>query len=113
MRKFLRRRLADPVLALLKQGLTPEKLALSLALGAILGVFPVLGATTALCLGAGLAFRLSHPALQIANLAVYPLQIPLILVFVRLEKVGRVRKPASASRGAKHAASDGGSVGEI
>ncbi len=84
MRGFLRRRVGDPVLLLLKQGLVPEKLALSLALGATLGLFPVLGATTALCLVAGLALRLSHPALQLANYAVYPLQVPLILAFVRL-----------------------------
>ena len=84
MRGLLRRRLADPLLLLLKQGLTPETLALSLALGATLGLFPVVGATTALCVAAGVALRLSHPALQLANLVVYPLQLPLVLVFVRL-----------------------------
>ena len=36
-------RLWDPVLALLKQGLTPEEVALALAVGAGLGVFPVPG----------------------------------------------------------------------
>ena len=81
---FFARRLARPVLALLRQGITPEQLALSLAVGATLGVFPIIGATTLLCLGAGLALRLNQPALQIVNYAVYPLQIPLILVFVRL-----------------------------
>jgi len=100
MRGFLRRRLADPVLLLLRQGLTPEALALSLALGATLGLFPVLGATTALCVAAGLALRLSHPALQLANYAVYPLQVPLILVFVRLGErfAGATPMPFSVER---------------
>ena len=84
MRTLLRRRLVEPVRALLLQGLTPEKLALSLALGAVIGLFPVMGVTTALCVAVGAAFKLSHPALQIANYAMYPIQIPLILAFVRL-----------------------------
>jgi len=100
MRGFLRRRLVDPVVALLKQGLTPEMLALSLALGATFGLFPVIGATTVLCVAAGLALRLSHPALQIANYAVYPLQVPLVLVFVRLGErfVGASPMPLSVDR---------------
>src|SRR3981081_2804173 len=43
---FFYRRLVRPLLDLLRQGATPEKLALSVALGAMLGVFPMLGATT-------------------------------------------------------------------
>lgn len=84
MRSFLRRHLTDPLLLLLRQGLAPETLALSLALGVTLGLFPVLGLTTALCIAAGLVLRLSHPALQLANYVVYPLQVPLVLAFVRL-----------------------------
>ena len=83
-RGFWRRRVGDPVVSLLAQGLTPEKLALGLAAGLVLGVFPIVGATTALCLVAGFAFRLNHVALQLANYLAYPLQLPLILAFVRL-----------------------------
>jgi uncharacterized protein (DUF2062 family) len=81
---FFARRVARPVLGLLSQGITPEELALCITLGATLGVFPIIGATTLLCVGTGLALRLNQPALQIINYAVYPLQIPLVLVFVRL-----------------------------
>jgi hypothetical protein len=84
MRDFLRRYVMNPVLALLEQGLTPKKLALSLALGVVCGLFPVLGATTLLCVAFGFALRLSHAALQLANYLVYPLQVALILGFVRL-----------------------------
>jgi len=83
-RGFWRRRVGDPVFSLLAQGLTPEKLALGLATGLVLGLFPIVGVTTVLCLAAGFAFRLNHVALQLANHLAYPLQLPLILAFVRL-----------------------------
>jgi uncharacterized protein (DUF2062 family) len=80
----LRRRLTDYLLGLLEQGTSPESLALSLAVGACLGLFPILGVTTFLCLLVGGVFRLNHAALQIANYLVMPLQLVLILAFVRL-----------------------------
>ncbi len=84
MRLLFRRYVVAPVLTLLEQGLTPERLALSLALGVMCGLFPVLGATTLLCVAFGFGLRLSHAALQLANYLVYPAQVALILVFVRL-----------------------------
>ncbi|MGB2623873.1 MAG: DUF2062 domain-containing protein [Candidatus Acidiferrum sp.] len=81
---FLHRRIAMPIHDLLRQGVTPEKLALSLALGAALGVFPVLGTTTALCAVAALLLRLNLPAIQIVNFVVYPAQLALIIPFFRL-----------------------------
>jgi uncharacterized protein (DUF2062 family) len=70
--------------ALLGQGHTPEKVALSVALGITLGLFPIFGTTTLLCVAAAVALRLNHPAIQITNQLMYPLQIPLIIVFIRL-----------------------------
>jgi uncharacterized protein (DUF2062 family) len=81
---LLRRKLVRPIIDLLKQGVTPEKMALSLALGATLGIFPVLGSTTALCAIAALAFGLNLPAIQIVNYFVYPAQIALLIPFFRL-----------------------------
>jgi uncharacterized protein (DUF2062 family) len=81
---FFYRRLAQPVLDLLRQGVTPEKIALSLTLGVALGVFPVLGSTTALCALAALVLRLNLPTIQIVNYFVYPLQIALLIPFFRL-----------------------------
>ena len=40
--KFLRRKVIQPIIDLLKQGITPERIALTIALGVILGVTPVL-----------------------------------------------------------------------
>lgn len=77
---MLPRRIID----LLRQGVTPEKLALSLALGVVLGLFPVLGTTTALCAIAALVLRLNLPAIQLVNYVVYPAQIALLVPFFRL-----------------------------
>jgi uncharacterized protein (DUF2062 family) len=81
---FLYRRLVRPLLDLLRQGVSPGKIALSLAFGVTLGVFPVLGSTTALCALAAFALQLNLPAIQIVNYFVYPLQIALLIPFFRL-----------------------------
>jgi uncharacterized protein (DUF2062 family) len=73
-----------PILELLTQGITPEKIALSLAFGIMLGVFPVLGTTTLLCLIAALLFRLNVAAVQLVNFLVYPLWFALLIPFVRV-----------------------------
>jgi uncharacterized protein (DUF2062 family) len=87
---FFYRRLVRPILDLLRQGVTPEKMALSLALGGALGVFPALGCTTLLCLIAAIVLRLNLPAIQIVNYFVYPIQIALLVPFFRLgEKLFR------------------------
>ena len=77
------RRVADPVKALLLQGVTPERIALSMSVGAVVGVFPVLGTTTVLCTVVALACRLNLVAIQIVNWVVYPLQIALLIPFFR------------------------------
>lgn len=69
---------------LLSQGVSPEKIALTIALGAMLGVTPVLGSTTLLCTLAALLLRLNLPAIQLVNGAVYPLQLILLIPFCRL-----------------------------
>lgn len=68
----------------LTQGVTPQKIALSIALGLSLGVFPILGVTTVLCAIAGVRLKLNQPVIQVVNWLVYPLQLAFILVFVRI-----------------------------
>jgi uncharacterized protein (DUF2062 family) len=80
---FFKRRLVRPILDLLRQGVTPEKIALSVALGAALGVIPVLGWSTALCAISAIVLRLNLPAIQIVNYFVYPAQIALLVPFFR------------------------------
>jgi len=83
MRGFWRRRIAGPLRALLRQGLSPEGIALSLSVGVAVGLFPVIGLTTIPGLALGAALRLNLPAVQLANWLSYPLQLMLILPFVR------------------------------
>jgi len=80
---FFKRRLVQPILDLLRQGVTPEKIALSVALGAALGVFPALGWSTALCAIAAIVLRLNLPAIQLVNYFVYPAQIVFLVPFFR------------------------------
>jgi uncharacterized protein (DUF2062 family) len=76
--------LDGPLPASAKGRHTPEKIALSVALGITLGLFPIFGATTLLCVAAAVALRLSHPAIQVTNQLMYVVQIPLIVVFIRI-----------------------------
>ncbi len=69
---------------MLRQGLTPEKLALSLTLGLVIGCFPVVGVTTVLCAGVALLLRLNLPAIQVGNYLAFPLQFLLMIPFMRL-----------------------------
>ncbi len=80
---FWQRRVVTPIVSQLKQGITPEKIALTLALGAVLGIFPILGSTTILCAVAGLWLRLNQPVIQVVNYFMYPVQIALLLPFYR------------------------------
>jgi uncharacterized protein (DUF2062 family) len=82
--QWLQQKVVEPIINLLKQGITPERIALSIAVGVALGVFPVLGSTTVLCAVAALLLRLNLPAIQIVNWLVYPLQIVLLLPFIRM-----------------------------
>jgi uncharacterized protein (DUF2062 family) len=78
-----RRRVIAPILAQLRQGITPREIALTIALGLALGIFPILGSTTALCAVAALILRLNQPVIQLVNYLAYPLQLALLLPFYR------------------------------
>lgn len=68
----------------LRQGMSPRRLALTLALGFAVGCIPVVGVPTLLCAALALGLRLNLPAIQAANYAAMPLQLVLILPFARL-----------------------------
>jgi uncharacterized protein (DUF2062 family) len=72
------------IVSQLTQGFTPQKIALTIALGLNLGLFPILGTTTALCAIAGVWLKLNQPVIQLVNWLASPLQLAMILVFVRI-----------------------------
>ena len=78
------RHVIDPIAVQLTQGITPEKIALTLAVGSAFALFPILGTTTILCLIAGIMLRLNQPIIQIVNALCTPLHLPVIYGMVRL-----------------------------
>ena len=82
-RHWIRRRVIVPILELLRQGVTPEKLALSIAIGTVLGVSPILGMTTGLAFLICYLFGLNPVAMQLMNYVMYPFQILLLIPFIR------------------------------
>lgn len=79
-----RRWLVAPVKAQLSQGISVNRVSWTVALGFVLGVFPVMGTTSLVCLLVGWAFRLNQALLHVFKTVVYPLHLALILVFIRL-----------------------------
>lgn len=68
---------------LLLEGTTPQKLALTIAAGIILGLFPIVGATSLLCLGASFFLGLNKVFIQMVNYLVYPIQLVLFIPFIK------------------------------
>lgn len=73
----------ETIKALFVQGLAPHQIALALVTGALIGVLPMLGVTTLLCTAISVAFRVNFAAIQLANWIVYPLQLLLLIPFMR------------------------------
>ncbi len=73
-----------PILALLRMGATPRSLAWSIAAGVLIGINPVVGSTTLISLAVTFRFRLNMVATQIANHAMFPLELALLIPFIRL-----------------------------
>jgi uncharacterized protein (DUF2062 family) len=69
------------VKALFVEGMSLKKISLTIALGAVLGIFPVLGTSTILCTIVAFIFRLNFPSIQIVNYVVYPLQLIMLVPF--------------------------------
>jgi len=89
------RRLVEPLVALLRQGISPRRLALSTAIAIVVGNIPVLGVSTILCTFIALIFRLNLPAIQLVQAAMAPTQVLLLIPLVRLGE-WMLREPPQA-----------------
>jgi len=76
-----RKRLQQHVRLALTQGTQPEKIALSLAIGTLMGIIPLVWGSSVICVGIGWRWQLNHALLQASNYAAYPLQIVLFVPF--------------------------------
>ena len=77
-------RILDPLLKFLRQGTSPQGLALCVAIGVVVGNIPILGVSSLLCAAIALGLGLNLPAIQIVQAAMAPTQLLLIIPFVRL-----------------------------
>ena len=80
---LIRQKIRDPLILLLKQGINPHKLALSVTLGILIGIIPVPGITTVLCAFVVCFLRLNMIAIQLTNWLVYPLQFLFYIPFLK------------------------------
>ena len=79
-----RRWLVAPVVTQLTHGTSPDRIGWTIALGMVVGVFPIMGSTTLVCLLIGWLLGLNQPVLHVFRAVVYPLHLALILIFIRL-----------------------------
>ena len=77
-RNIFQRLVIDPIVAQLTQGLTPEKIALTIAIGSSIAMFPLLGTTTIICVIVGVFMKLNQPIIQAVNYACTPIHLPFI-----------------------------------
>jgi uncharacterized protein (DUF2062 family) len=84
IREFVRCRILRPLLRQLRGGVTPRRLAWSLALGMVIGINPSVGITTLLVVMLAWAFGLNQLASQIGSHAVAPLHLLLFIPFIEL-----------------------------
>jgi hypothetical protein len=73
-----------PLLRQLRGGVTPRRLAWSLALGVVIGINPSVGITTVLVVILAWAFGLNQVASQIGAHAMTPLHLLLFIPFIEL-----------------------------
>jgi uncharacterized protein (DUF2062 family) len=84
LKNWLNRRLLEPLLALLRQGMSPQRLALCIAIAIVVGNIPILGVSTIICSFVALIFRMNLPTILLVQGAMGPTQVLLIIPFVRL-----------------------------
>lgn len=84
IREWFRCHVLRPLLRLLRGGVTPRRLAWSLAFGMVVGINPSVGLTTLLVLILAWIFGLSKLASLIGTHVVAPLHLLLIIPFIEL-----------------------------
>ena len=81
---IFKRKVTNPLINFLKQGLTPEMLSRTIASALLVGTIPIPGTSTLLCTALSLGFRMNLALIQLVNYLVFPLQILLFVPFYTL-----------------------------
>lgn len=66
------------------QGASPKALAASSTIGVVMGIFPVIGVTTLMMGAISVRWKLNLPLMLAVSYLIYPLQIVLMIPFVRV-----------------------------
>lgn len=82
-----RNKFLAPIIKLLIQGIHPRQIALAIAGAIVIGIFPVIGATTLLCTLFAVRLKLNLPLVQLVNYSVAPLQLVTIVPFMKLGEI--------------------------
>jgi uncharacterized protein (DUF2062 family) len=77
-------KISNRLMDFLQQGISPEKMALALAIGIAIGILPLLGTTTLFCTLIAFRLKLNMAFLQLVNYIVYPIQLLLYIPFLRI-----------------------------
>jgi len=81
---MIRRKFGNLIKNIFVQGVSPQKLALTISLGIFIGTVPILWGSTLICAVLAVLFRLNHPSIQASNYLAYPMQLALIIPFYRM-----------------------------
>jgi len=84
IREFCRCNVLRPLLRQMRGGVTPRRLAWSLALGMVIGINPSVGLTTLLVILLAWTFGLNQIASQLGTHVVAPLHLLLFIPFIQL-----------------------------
>lgn len=84
IRELFRCRVLRPLLRQLRGGVTPRRLAWSLALGIVLGINPTVGLTTLVVILLAWIFGLNQVASQVGAHAVTPIHLVLFIPFIQI-----------------------------
>lgn len=74
----------QPLLNLLRQGLSPTQLALTVALGVVFGLIPILGVTTLLSTFVAVRLRLNMAAMLLISHLMSPIQLLVLIPLLQL-----------------------------
>ncbi len=95
----IKNRILIPFKIIPREGLTPEKLAFSITIGMVGGLFPVIGFTSLLSLALTGAFRQNLVLVQSVNWLMSIIQLLLIIPFMRLGAMIWEQHPISITIG--------------
>jgi uncharacterized protein (DUF2062 family) len=83
-KKIFQEKVYHPLLNLLRQGTSPQKLSVAIAMGMVLGVMPAFGIVTALTALLAYLFRLNLPLMVGVTYLMSPFYVLLYVPFIRL-----------------------------